>query len=140
MAEDKTQNGSYDVGYGKPPSAHQFKPGQSGNRQGRPKGPGNVLKVVAKHAKTKVTVIENGTEKKMAKIDVVISAMFNKASKGDVSAARLLTNLIMAASQLADDTFQSAYSQADLDVMLEEADYHGMLAGLREEAHDEAEA
>src|SRR5688500_18942186 len=27
----------YDVGYGKPPAEHRFKPGQSGNRRGRPK-------------------------------------------------------------------------------------------------------
>lgn len=27
----------YDVGYGKPPKEHQFKPGQSGNPTGRPK-------------------------------------------------------------------------------------------------------
>jgi len=28
----------YDVGYGKPPAHSRFKPGQSGNPRGRPKG------------------------------------------------------------------------------------------------------
>ena len=32
---------SYDVGYGKPPASTRFKPGQSGNPKGRPKGANN---------------------------------------------------------------------------------------------------
>ena len=96
MSKDKND----DVGYGKPPKAHQFKPGQSGNPKGRPKGSPNLLKQISKHAAKKVAVIEAGAEKKMARMDVVISAMFNKASKGDVSAARLLIDLILASSQL----------------------------------------
>ena len=31
----------YEVGYGKPPKSGQFKPGQSGNPKGRPKGAKN---------------------------------------------------------------------------------------------------
>ena len=32
---------SYEVGYAKPPAATRFKPGQSGNPRGRPKGAKN---------------------------------------------------------------------------------------------------
>jgi len=31
----------YETGYGKPPKAHQWKPGESGNPKGRPKGSRN---------------------------------------------------------------------------------------------------
>jgi hypothetical protein len=31
----------YQVGYGKPPQEHRFRPGQCGNRKGRPKGSKN---------------------------------------------------------------------------------------------------
>ena len=34
----RTNGVGYDVGYGKPPKSGQFRPGQSGNPGGRPKG------------------------------------------------------------------------------------------------------
>ena len=137
MVKSENSAGTYEVGYGKPPAAHQFKPGKSGNPKGRPKGSGNLLKTVAKQAKRKVTVIENGVEKKMPRFDVMIAAMFSKASKGDVPAARLLTHLVLMAKELEGEDLQSGYTEADLAVMLEEADYQMMLAALREEASDE---
>ena len=127
------KGGADDKGYGKPPKAHQFKPGQSGNPKGRPKGSRNLLQLISKHAAKKVTVIEGGVEKKMPRMDVVIAAMFNKASKGDVSAARLLTNLILAASQLLGEDYQSGYSDEDLQVILKEADWQAELVKLAEE-------
>lgn len=33
----KSKKTDYEIGYGKPPKEHQFKPGQSGNPKGRPK-------------------------------------------------------------------------------------------------------
>jgi hypothetical protein len=37
MADKKKSSRDYEVGCGKPPKEHQFKPGQSGNPRGRPK-------------------------------------------------------------------------------------------------------
>ena len=34
----KGAEGNHEVGYGKPPKHTRFKPGQSGNSKGRPKG------------------------------------------------------------------------------------------------------
>lgn len=133
MSDNKDKGGSEGVGYGKPPKAHKFKPGQSGNPKGRPKGAKNLLKLISKHAAKKVTVIEDGMEKKMPRIDVVITAMFNKASKGDVSAARLLSNLVLAASQLPGEDYQSGYSDEDLKVILDEANWQAELLKLAEE-------
>lgn len=133
MADESDASDDGAVGYGKPPKAHQFKPGQSGNPKGRPKGPGNLLKLIGRHAAKKVTVIENGEQKKMAKMDVVISAMFNKAAKGDVAAARLLTNLVRAATQLNGDDYQSDYSDEDIKAILAEANWQAELVKLAQE-------
>ena len=34
----KARKGDYEIGYGRPPKQYQFKPGQSGNPRGRPRG------------------------------------------------------------------------------------------------------
>ncbi len=36
MEDTEKPSGDYEVGCGKPPKEHQFKPGQSGNPKGRP--------------------------------------------------------------------------------------------------------
>lgn len=136
MTKDIKPEGTYEIGYGKPPIKQQYPPGVSGNPKGRPKGPGNALKAIIKHANKKVTVIENGSEKKMAKIDVVISAMFNKASNGDVGAARLLTTLLQAASEMAGNNDAPEFTDADIAVMIDAADWQAELLALKAETSD----
>ena len=126
------------VGYGVPPLEHQFKPGQSGNSKGRPKGVGNFKKLIVKHAAKKVTVLEGGVEKKMTMLDLTLAGMFTKAAKGDVAAARLVISLIQITLELSGDAYQSGYSEADLQVMLEEADWQARLVKLKQaKAQDE---
>lgn len=138
---DKTDGSDAEqVGYGKPPKEYQYKPGQSGNPKGRPKGPGNLLKQISKHAAKKVKVVEGGVEKKMARFDVVIAAMFNKASKGDVAAARLISNLVLAAAQISGDDYPSGYSDADLKAILDEAEWQTELVKLRKESEEANDA
>lgn len=132
MASTDPPKPAQKVGYGNPPVEHQFKPGQSGNPKGRPKGPGNLLKVISKHAGKKILVLESGVEKKMTKMDVVVSAMFTKAAKGDVAAARLLTTLIAAAAAMANEDEEAGFSQADIDVLQSEAEYQQMLLQLKQ--------
>lgn len=136
MGIDDLPNEEDVVGYARPPKSGQFKPGQSGNLKGRPKGPGSLHKMIAKQAAKKVVVKENGVEKKMAKLDLVIAAMFSKASKGDVAAARLLTSLVLAATQLAGDDYEPRYSDVDLKTILAEADWQAKLVALKQEKSD----
>jgi hypothetical protein len=83
----------YDVGYAKPPKATRFKPGQSGNPKGRPKGTGSLAQSLRKALFGRISVTENGRVKSMPALDAIMKAMRLKALKGDVRAAALLISL-----------------------------------------------
>ena len=59
----------------KPPQGHGWKPGQSGNPKGRPKGSGDVAQIRSAIA---------------ARVPDLLEAMMQRALDGDVGAARLL--------------------------------------------------
>jgi hypothetical protein len=81
---------SYDIGYGKPPAATQFKPGRSGNPKGRPKGSRNQQTVIAEELNRKIVVVEGGKRKKITKRAAIAKALVNKAVQGDIKAANTL--------------------------------------------------
>ena len=84
---------SYDVGYGKPPKATQFKAGVSGNPKGRPKGSLNLATAVNRALSERIQVTENGRKRWMTKLDVAIKALVNRAVKGDSRATQQLPSL-----------------------------------------------
>jgi hypothetical protein len=74
-----------EVGYGRPPKDTRFKPGESGNPGGRPKGSKNLATLVRKHLQSMLTVRENGRERRMSKLDVGITKMVNRfAEQGEL--------------------------------------------------------
>jgi hypothetical protein len=52
-------------GYARPPKAHQFKPGESGNPRGRPKGARNLRTDLSEIMKKKVSVRESGKQRRI---------------------------------------------------------------------------
>jgi hypothetical protein len=84
----------YSVGYGKPPKSTQFKKGQSGNPKGRPRGSLSLMTVIERELNSKVTVTEQGQQKKVRKKEVVAKQLVNKAASGDLKA----TNLVLSHS------------------------------------------
>lgn len=74
------------VGYGRPPVNRQFKPGQSGNPRGRPKGSKDLVTVAAKALSRLVKVRENGKTRTLTKWEAMIEIMVNKAVAGDPKA------------------------------------------------------
>jgi hypothetical protein len=80
----------YEIGYRKPPKNTQFKKGQSGNPRGRKRGIKNYRTRFHEIINEKVAITENGRRKKMAKFDVAIHQLMNKAAAGDARALRLI--------------------------------------------------
>ena len=87
-------NDDYEVGYGKPPKKSQFKPGQSGNRNGRPKGARGLKTVIMEDAATRISVLEAGKKRKKPKLDLLVQSTFNRAMKGDARAAAQYFDLL----------------------------------------------
>lgn len=88
-----------DVGYGKPPKRTRFKPGQSGNPRGRPKGTLNMATVLARTLRAKVVVNENGRRKTITKLEAALQQLTNKAAGGDLKAVHLLAGLVRSAEE-----------------------------------------
>ena len=84
----------YEVGYGKPPQNTRFKPGQSGNPKGKPRGAKNLATIVDNATKEKVVVTENGKRRAVSKLELVIKQLVNKAALGDQKATMQLLPLV----------------------------------------------
>jgi hypothetical protein len=82
------------VGYRRPPIHTRFKPGQSGNPKGRPKGPRNLSSEVAKAMAMPVPVTVNGRRKNVRTITALVWRLREKALGGDHKSLLLLINLI----------------------------------------------
>jgi hypothetical protein len=82
--QPKKPAGSYEVGYGKPPVATQFKKGQSGNPKGRRKRTpqAEIEELFMKEYLRPVKVREGDRVQTMPAIQVIIRAEINKGVKG----------------------------------------------------------
>jgi uncharacterized protein DUF5681 len=75
------------VGYGRPPVNRQFKPGQSGNPKGRPKGQKNFATIFGETLHQKILVRDkNGKTRWLTKQQAMCEVMTNKAVNGDAKA------------------------------------------------------
>ena len=88
--ENGDKEGGYEIGYGKPPRNARFQKGQSGNRNGRPRGSRNASTLLDEALKERVTVSENGRRKKITKLEAILTQLVNRAAGGDHRATQLL--------------------------------------------------
>lgn len=90
-------NNEYEVGYGKPPKNNQFKPGMSGNKNGRPKGSKNTYTLLNEILNQKITIKENNESIKISKKIAMLTQLVNKGVKGDIKAiSTLLPHMLLA--------------------------------------------
>lgn len=76
-AADGASSGA--VGYGKPPAHARFKPGQSGNPSGRPKGTKNLKTLARREFEQKIEVREGQHVREITKKEAFVKGTINRA-------------------------------------------------------------
>jgi Family of unknown function (DUF5681) len=90
--------GSYEVGFGKPPVHSRFKKGQSGNPRGRPRRrPATIHDMLLQEAHRKIMVREGDKSTPMLMIQAVIRKALATAASGNATALRHLIALLQSA-------------------------------------------
>ena len=104
----------YAVGYGRPPIRTRFRPGQSGNPKGRPKGARNAASMARDALERKIPVTESGTKRNMTVREVSYRRLgYHVRRAGDLlhPEREPMAVLDSIRSQLGSDTFAAQYQQ-----------------------------
>jgi Family of unknown function (DUF5681) len=81
---------TYTVGKGRPPLWSRWKPGQSGNPKGRPKGAKNMATLLHEALSKKIEITENGKLRKVPAREGIVLRITSQALKGDSKAISLI--------------------------------------------------
>jgi hypothetical protein len=104
------------VGYKRPPRQHQFRPGQSGNPSGRPKGARNFRSELREELSEVVTVRDGEREIQVSKQRALIKSLVAAAIEGNQRAAASV--LAICVRMLADaDDDEAIDSVEDRDIV-----------------------
>jgi hypothetical protein len=116
----------YEVGYKRPPKESQFKPGQSGNPNGRPKGARNLKTDLADELQERIVLREGGERRTVSKQRAMLKRLMERALNGDTRAASLIINM---AARFLDQTEDEEHATplADTDLAILQA-YEARLA------------
>jgi Family of unknown function (DUF5681) len=74
---------NYVVGRGRPPLLTRWKPGQSGNPKGRPKGAKNIMTCFRQELNRKIDIRERGIVRRVTSREAIAKTITNRALKGD---------------------------------------------------------
>jgi uncharacterized protein DUF5681 len=110
-------DGTYDVGFGKPPKRTRFHAGVSGNPKGRPKGRRNLATILEQTLQEKIVINDNGTLRTVTKLEASVKQLVNKATSGDLVALRQLTSLASSVEEQVVDPPTKQLADVDLKVM-----------------------
>jgi hypothetical protein len=110
-----------DVGYGRPPKEHQFRPGKSGNERGRPRGAKNTSTILHEILGRKIDVNIAGSTRRMTLREAILMRFAQDALKGNPKSAAFIFQREAAtnASAEQDDAPLHADEQAIIDAYLQ---------------------
>jgi hypothetical protein len=81
---------TYEVGYGKPPKQYRFRPGRSGNPQGRPRGAKNTATLTREILDEKIEVRSGTGVRKISRREAILKRFAEFALEGDTKSAAFL--------------------------------------------------
>jgi hypothetical protein len=87
------QSRGYAVGKGRPPVDTRWRPGQSGNPKGRPKGSKSIKNMLNVELQQSVTVTDNGKSVRITKAELIAKRLVSEAAKGNMKAIFYLVEL-----------------------------------------------
>jgi len=128
----------YLVGKGKPPKDKQFKPGQSGNPGGRPKGSKSWKSVIEAELSTEIGLKEHGVNLKVSKMEAFAKRLVSDALAGNPKAlGELLRQLNKYFGEASvDEAKKLPANEADVRLLLKYAQ-KAVLADARTGGYDE---
>jgi hypothetical protein len=103
----------YEVGYGRPPKASQFRPGQSGNPTGARKGGKTIGVRLQELINAKVAVTESGRTRRLPRLDVMLHRLSNDAMRGDQRALKHILEFVHRYSPAGEGTVRSQEMTSD---------------------------
>jgi hypothetical protein len=109
------ENHDDSVGYKKPPKDHQFRPGQSGNPNGRPKGTRNFKSDLRDELSEMISFRECGHEVSISKQRALIKRLVASAIEGD--ARSIATLMSFCARAFGDDNEDQEQAPEDHDII-----------------------
>lgn len=80
------------IGYGNPPRSRQFRPGQSGNPHGRPRGAKNESTILREILNKKIANRSGDRVHKITVLEGILLRIADDSLKGDIKSAAFLLN------------------------------------------------
>jgi hypothetical protein len=114
---------TYEVGYGRPPIASRFQPGQCGNPKGRPRKVKSLAAEIERELDAKIIVREGGIARKLPKRTIISRQLTDSACRGDIRATRTLNQIVSHGSKAemsspsAEVPAQLPLAQADVTII-----------------------
>jgi len=105
-----------EVGYGRPPREHQFKPGKGGNPRGRPKGAKNEATILRGLLDRKIDVRQDGRSRKITVFEAILLRFTEDALRGNTKSAAFLFNRY-AATQAEESALGDKISDDDREIL-----------------------
>lgn len=108
---------SYRVGKGKPPKTTRFQKGVSGNPKGRPKGSFNLSTLIGKQLNARVTIRENGKEKRVTGAEAISLKLIAEAYKGNYRALQTVVAIGEKMAANSEQQHSGDFSALDMEII-----------------------